>query len=320
MANNQLINVSNYDVNRIVFSEPIRGAVPDTPIEYTRINISTRNEDGSMGDLILPTGKLFSFGVSENRDAQTQKVNGWTLPLCLWNRDGPTQEQKDWTTTFDAIVEQCISHLVENPHSIEKLFDVQESEFRKAQGGLNPLYWQREVAVENGKKVRRIVPGTGPTLYPKLIFSKKNEKFVSQFFDPSDNPLHPLDLIGKYCYVNAAIKIESIFIGARICLQVKVYEAVVELAQTGMKRLLARPQVMKSKLLGEGVATHVPQAPTASAVSFSATQADDTGSLNGDASDDDSKPSAQATVQTSAPPSEDNKVVRKVVKKVVKRN
>ena len=318
-TNNQLIEVSNYDVNRIIFSEPIRGSVPNSTVEYKRINLLTKNEDGSVGDLILPTTKLFSFGVSENRDSKTQEVNGWTLPLCLWNRDGPSQEQKEWTTTFDAIVEHCIEHLVENPNNIEELFEVQASDFKKTKGGLNPLYWQREPATENGKKVMRIVPGTGPTLYPKLIYSRKNEKFVSQFFDASDNPLHPLDLIGKYCYVNAAIKIESIFIGARICLQVKVYEAVVEVAQTGMKRLLARPNVMKSKLLGEGVATHVPtQSPAV--VAFSATQADDTGSLNGDESDGDSKPSAQATVSTNPPAEENKTVVRKVVKKVIKRN
>ena len=316
-TNNQLIEVSNYDVNRIIFSEPINGAVPNSPVEYKRINLSTRNEDGSVGDLILPTSKLFSFGVSENRDSKTQEVNGWTLPLCLWDRDGATQEQKDWTTTFDSIVDHCIDHLVENPNNIEELFEVQASDFKKSKGGLNPLYWKREPATENGKKVMRIVPGTGPTLYPKLIFSRKNEKFVSQFFDPSDNPLHPLDLIGKRCYVNAAIKIESIFIGAKICLQVKVYEAVIELAQTGIKRLLApRPIVPKSKLLGEGVATLVPPPPPAQ-VAFSATQADDTGSLNGD-DDDDSKPSA--TVSTNPPPETEKQVVRKVVKKVVKRN
>jgi hypothetical protein len=310
MSNNQLIQVSNYDVNRIIFSEPIRGAVPDTPIEYKRINISTRNEDGSVGDLILPTSRLFSFGVSENKDAQTQKVNGWTLPLCLWNRDGATQEQKDWTTTFDAIVDHCIGNLVENPHEIEQLFELSINDFKKTKGGLNPLYWQREPAMENGKRVMRVVPGTGPTLYPKLIFSKKNDKFVSQFFDPSDREINPLDLIGKYCYVNAAIKIESIFIGARICLQVKVYEAVVEVTQTGMKRLLARPVVIKSKLLNEGVATHTPI--QTSTQSFSTTQNDDTGSLNGD-SDDDVKPSAPPP----PPVIQDDKVVRKVVKKVI---
>ena len=304
-TNHQLIEVSNYDVNRIIFSEPIKGAVPDSPIEYKRINLSTRNEDGTVGDVILPTSRLFSFGVSENRDSKTQEVNGWTLPLCLWDRDGASQEQKDWTTTFDAIVEHCIEHLVENPNDIQELFGVEASDFKKTKGGLNPLYWKREPATENGKKVMRVVPGTGPTLYPKLIYSRKNEKFVSQFFDKSDNPLHPLDLIGKRCYVNAAIKIESIFIGARICLQVKVYEAVIELAESGMKRLLApRPNVVKSKLLGEGVATLVPTPPPAQ-VAFSATQADDTGSLNGD-DDDDSKPSA--TVSTNLPEPEKQEI------------
>jgi hypothetical protein len=316
MSNHQLIQVSNYDVNRIIFSEPIRGAVPDTPIEYKRINISTRNEDGTIGDLILPTSRLFSFGVSENKDAQTQKVNGWTLPLCLWNRDGATQEQKDWTTTFDSIVDHCIGNLVENPHEIEQLFELTINDFKKTKGGLNPLYWQREPAMENGKRVMRVVPGTGPTLYPKLIFSKKNEKFVSQFFDPSDREINPIDLIGKYCYVNAAIKIESIFIGARICLQVKVYEAVVEVAQTGMKRLLARPVVMKSKLLNEGVANHTPISQVATQ-SFTTTQNDDTGSLNGDEEDDDVKPPAPQPTPVNQ---DENKIIRKVVKKVVKRN
>lgn len=320
MSNNQLTQVSNYDVNRIIFSEPIRGAVPDSPIEYKRINISSRNDDGSVGDLILPTSRLWSFGVSENKDAQTQKVNGWTLPLCLWNRDGATQEQKDWTTTFDAIVDHCIDHLVENPHEIEQLFELTHNDFKKIKGGLNPLYWQREAAMENGKRVMRIKPGTGPTLYPKLIFSKKNDKFISQFFDQSDREINPLDLIGKFCYVNAAIKIESIFIGARICLQVKVYEAVVEVAQTGMKRLLARPVVMKSKLLGEGAATHIPIS-QASTQSFTATQNDDTGSLNGDSDDDMKPPVVPTTAPVATVTSNDTAgTVRKVVKKVVRKN
>jgi hypothetical protein len=54
--------------------------------------------------------------------------------------------------------------------------------------------------------------------------------------------------MGKYCYTNAAVKIESIFIGSRISLQVKLYEAVVEPSASGMKRLLARPKA-NSKVL-----------------------------------------------------------------------
>ena len=45
----------------------------------------------------------------------------------------------------------------------------------------------------------------------------------------------------KYCYVKAAIKIESIFIGNKVSLQIKLYEASVRFLDSGPKRLL-RPK------------------------------------------------------------------------------
>jgi hypothetical protein len=68
MSNNktQITPIKGYDVNRMVFSEAISGAIPDSKpkIEFKRINISTKNEDGTVGELILPTSRLFYFGVS----------------------------------------------------------------------------------------------------------------------------------------------------------------------------------------------------------------------------------------------------------------
>ena len=52
-----------------------------------------------------------------------------------------------------------------------------------------------------------------------------------------------MDLIGKYFFVRAAIKIESIFIGNKISLQVKLYECEVKIADQGPRRLLSsRPE------------------------------------------------------------------------------
>jgi hypothetical protein len=248
--NTQITPVKGYDTKRMIFSEPISGTIPDSKpkIEFKRINISTQNEDGSVGELILPTSRLFSFGVSENMSQETGKVNGWTFPLCLWSRDGPTDEEKEWTDVFDKVVEKCVDHLVENREEVE-MFELSKADLTKSKGGLNPLYWKKEKHTnDKGKTVMRVVPGTGPTIYTKLIFSKKNDKFLSQFFDLNDEPMNPLDLMGKYCYTNAAVKIESIFIGSRISLQVKLYEAVVEPSASGMKRLLARPKA-NSKVL-----------------------------------------------------------------------
>ena len=248
--NTQLTPPAGYDTERMIFSEPVSGSIPNsTPkIEFKRINISTKNEDGTIGELILPTERVFSFGVSENTSQETGKVNGYTFPLCLWSRDGATKAEKAWTETFNKIIEKCINHLVANREEID-MFELTRADLTKFKGGLDPLYWKREKTInEKGKTVLRRVPGTGPTLYTKLIFSKKSNKFLSQFFDTNDEPLNAMDLMGKYCYSQAAIKIESIFIGSRISLQVKLYEAVVEPTSTGMKRLLGRPKV-RSKVL-----------------------------------------------------------------------
>lgn len=241
MANNTQLTVADgYDVSNMVFSEVNKGSIPGTPVQYMRVMISTKNPDGTIGDLIFPTEELFSFGVSENTDMASGKVNGYTLPLCLWARDGATKSQKAWTDTFANIVEHCKDHLVANREEIEQ-YDLAKSDLKK----LDPLYWKRD----RGK----VVEGTGPTLYAKLIVSKKQNKIISMFYDYNGDSVDPLTLIGKYCFARAAIKVESIFIGNKISLQVKLYEVEVRLAETGMKRLLSRPKANTRVLTSRSV-------------------------------------------------------------------
>lgn len=249
--NTQLTNPENYDAEkRMKFSDPIKGTVPDSKplIEYKRINISTINEDGTEGCLILPTERVFSFGVTENKSVDTGNINGYTLPLCLWNRDGPSDAEKTLTDTIDKIVNVCINYLIDNKEREDiDLFELTETDLLKEKGGLNPLYWKREKYKDEktGKTIQRKVPGRGPTLYAKLIFSKKNNKFLSEFVDVDGNTINPLDLMGKYLHTIASVKFESLFIGGngKISLQIKLYEAsCIEISNTGMKRLLTRPQ------------------------------------------------------------------------------
>lgn len=235
---NQLTPATDYDVKRMIFSEPQAGSVPNTPITYKRISISTLNQDGSVGDLILPTERVFSFGVSENINPETKKVNGHVLPLCLYNRDGASKAEKAWVETFNAIVEHCKDHLIQNKEEIEQ-YDLAKSDLKK----FNPLYWKRD----KGK----IVKGTGPTLYAKLIASKKHNKILSMFFDENGESVDPLTLLGRYCYAKAAVKIESIFIGNKISLQVKLYEVEVKMMESGMRPLLSRPKARQRVLTGK---------------------------------------------------------------------
>jgi hypothetical protein len=236
--NTQLTTASGYDTKRMIFSEAQQGSIPNSvpAINYRRISIQTRNEDGTTGDLIFPTSQLFSFGVSENTNPETGKVNGYVMPLCLWNRDGASTEEKTWSTVFDQVIERCKEHLVTNRDEIEQ-YDLAMSDLKK----FNPLYWKREKGI--------VVEGTGPTLYAKLIVSKKHNKIVSMFYDNDGEEVDPLTLLGKYCYSTAAVKIESIFIGNKISMQIKLYECEVRLMETGMKRMMKKRPVGQKRVL-----------------------------------------------------------------------
>ena len=290
--NTQLTSAIGYDTKRMIFSTPLSGSIPNTPINYKRILISTKNEDGTVGDLILPTEQLFSFGVSENVNPDTKKVNGYVMPLCLYNRDGPSKNEKAWVETFNNIVERCKDHIIENREEIE-MYDLTRPELKK----LNILYYKRE----KGK----IVEGTGPTLYAKLIVSKKQNKIITMFFDYDGEPIDPLNLLGKYCFTKSAVKIESIFIGNKISLQVKLYECEVKLMETGMKRLLRRPAARQRVLTADTKSVN-PMNDTKDD-----SDDDDEGSING--SDDEEE--GKKVVVKAAP----KKIIRRKVKKVVRK-
>lgn len=233
MNTTQLQSVSDYDANNMTFSKLQIGKVGDTGISYKRINIGTKNKDGSEGELVFATEELFSFGVSENVDKATGKLNGYTVPLCLLSKDNPTKREQDFVSTFDKVVEKCKDYLLNNKKEL-KMVDLERSDLRK----LNPIYIKKNADGE-------VVEGTSPTLYAKLIVSKKNgqNKILTEFFDSATGEgYNPLDLIGKYCYVRAVIKVESLFLGSFKTLQVKIYEAEVRLINNGVKRLLSRPE------------------------------------------------------------------------------
>lgn len=293
--NTQLSTADGYNVKRLIFSVPQQGSIPNSvpAINYRRISIQTKNDDGSIGDLIFPTSQLFSFGVSENTNPETGKVNGYVMPLCLWNRDGASKEEKAWSDTFDKIVEACKEHLVANREEIEQ-YDLAMSDLKK----FNPLYWKKD----KGK----IVDGTGPTLYAKLIVSKKQNKIVSMFYDGNGDEVDPLSLLGKYCYSKAAVKIESIFIGNKMSLQVKLYECEVRLMDTGMKRMMKKRPEGQKRVLVSNTSTPLDEKDEKDA------ESDSNHSVKDSDGDDDDE------VKTQKPSSPVKKVVRKV-KKVVRK-
>ncbi len=228
-----ITKASGYDVSNIIFGKPENKAIPNNgngpSMSYYTIPVKTTNPDGTVGDLILEIEDAFCFGVQENRDMATNKINGYTMPIPLWSKTGPTQAEKEWVETFNRICDTCADHLLECKDDVGK-YELEKSDLKK----FNPLYWKRE----KGK----IVEGTGPTLYGKLMYSKKNEKIATKMFNSATgDQLELPDVTGKYFRVNVAVKIESIYIGAKPSLQVKISEANITFQDQGPRRLLSRP-------------------------------------------------------------------------------
>ena len=239
MSDIQLTSAKGYNVNNIIFSKPQAGGLKDTSVKFRRIYLSTKYQDGTEGDLIISTPRIFSFGVVENVSPEDKnKINGFVFPLVLFNKDGPSDDEKIFLDTFNKIINHAKKYLLDHKKEL-KLPSLDESDLKK----FNPIFYKKD------KETGDIADDALPTLYLRLALSKKDgvDKILSSFYDKkTGDDLNAMDLLKKYCWTTAAIKFESIFLGSKISFQAKLYEADIELLNSGKKRLLPRPKAQLS--------------------------------------------------------------------------
>jgi hypothetical protein len=267
---NELHDIVDWNVDNLVFADPDPGSVPfsDPPINFIRVNLLTKNhkfdEDGNieidengqtinddtMGDLTLSLDRMFSFGVSETTSQETKAVTGHSMSFALWSREGATEREICTSRKLEAIISKCKDHIITIKKDLKKpkmvRTDLKDMD--------KMLYWKED---ENGERVA----GQGPTFSPKLIeykartdFKTGKEKpyqmctifYLEDEVDESGEPVEvdPLDFLStktdkRYCHVRPAVKIESIFFGAKvISIQCKLAEADVAAVKVGPQRLL----------------------------------------------------------------------------------
>lgn len=215
----RVTDINNINFEHIIFSEAKESTIPGS----YRINISIKYEDGIVGPLILMTDSVYSFGIQETKSLDKPiRTTGYSLPICLWNIDGPTEHQLKFIKSLDMIANYIKKYILkpEVRKSVKK-YDLVESDLRK----FNPLWYKKE----DGE----IVEGRGPMLYPKLMCNKDLEIYTI-ITDENGFDIEPDTLLNQKCNVKTCIKIESIFIGSKISLQLKVLE--IEVNQNGNKR------------------------------------------------------------------------------------
>ena len=239
MSSNSLVPTASFKASNIVYSKPEVNTIPGQKLSYQRIRLNYEDDD-NLSDLIIESpANLLCWGLTEQHDMVSGQLSGYQLPICLWSKNGPTEEEKNFTDMIEAICQHTKQYLVNNCESIGK-YDLEMADLKK----FNPLYWK----MEKGQRVE----DKGPTLYAKCMYSKKSEKFNTVFVNENLNSnVNPLSILNKQCHVKFALKIESIYIGTKISLQVKLCEVLFRPKENVLRSLLAPTAVIRDVSLLE---------------------------------------------------------------------
>ena len=216
------MQLSSYDritPENIIFNEAKEFKVKDSKIKYKRIPIEAKYPNGKKGSLVIETPLLFSFGVSEKKNQENDKLVGYSIPVCLWGKDSePNAEEKAFFDTLNNIRDLCSKHL-ESKYGPDMALSLSSLLY----------YKQVEFTDKKGKKKTRQDESAAPVLYAKLIYSEKSKKILSLFNTKGKKALNPLKYIDQYCNVKMALIVEGIFISKTVTsLQIKVHECYVK--------------------------------------------------------------------------------------------
>ena len=215
----QLTSIQDLNPQSIIFNEAKEYNIKDSKIKYKRIPIETVYPNGKKGSLVIEPPFLFSFGVNEKKDQNTNKLVGYSIPVCLWEKDSsPNLKEEQFYKFLCKLTEICQKYLEEEygPDLASSLSE--------------PLYYKQiEYTDKKGKKKTKRDPSAAPVLYAKLIYSEKLKKILSLFQVKGKKKVNPFNYLNQYCNVKMALIIEGIFISKTVTsLQIKVHECYIK--------------------------------------------------------------------------------------------
>ena len=190
----------------LIFHKPVQYTVKNSKSVYHRIKIETTYPNDKQGPLVIESPLLFSFGVNERRDKYTNKLVGYSIPVCLWSKDKkPTQEEEEFFKCLKFLEKSCF----------DQLEDVYGPEIASSLSKL--LYHNQKDKTKP------------PVLYAKLKYSEKSDKIFSSFRMKGNQDPDPLDFLNQYCNVKMALLVEGIYISESVVsIQMKVEEVYVK--------------------------------------------------------------------------------------------
>lgn len=236
--NTQLTATEDYNANNMIFSDVKTTPIPGKgKMTYKRINIQTKNPDKTVGDLVFQSPKLFCFGIKQFSGEDSGQSDGRAMSLCLWGKEGATEEETAFSDTLERVIAKCKKHLLLHKEEIDP--DLHEAHLNK----FSPIF-RKKIGTKPD-------PDKSPVLSLKLVENKDKTKILTSFWDPQGNTVDPSSLQDQFCYVVGEICVESIYIGGgKFRLQVKLRHAEVEIVGNNKAPLLKRPKAITQVLDG----------------------------------------------------------------------
>lgn len=101
---------------------------------------------------------MFSFGVTERLNQETDQLTRYSIPVCLWEKDSqPNENEKAFFEALNKVTEICQQHLEEDfgPDTASYL--------------TNSLYWKQVEYTDKKRKTKKKKDeSAAPVLYAKL--------------------------------------------------------------------------------------------------------------------------------------------------------
>ena len=208
----QLSSFENITEDNIIFQTAKKFKIPNSKMKYERIKIERKLPDGKTTPLVVATPILFSFGISERKDQETNKINGYSIPVCLWKKDSePNQKETNFLNIIKEVQDLCQDHLSR---------EYGENSFS------DMLYYKQiEYVDKKGKTKKKKDESSSPVLYVKLIYSSETKKFSTIFRVKGKQEVKPLEYKDKFFNTRMAIIFDSVYLGGKsISIQVKAHE------------------------------------------------------------------------------------------------
>lgn len=246
----------NFNVKSLIFDPVQKRKIPsDNPDEkesasntYHQINIRMRYPDGSEGPVILQLPRCPTFGINLGMNGETG-ANKLSLSVLLGERDNYSDEHKNAVRVLNEIALACKNQLmtetVRDALGLEEVLELRDLTGAKKE--ISPI----RPAKDKDTKKPLPMDVRPPTLYARMMVRNdkdSNSKMIaSKFyeegkFDAAGRPVEvdPRDFIGKMGFCTALIKFESIYLGGKYKIQVKVFECDIKGQDNSFKSLIKR--------------------------------------------------------------------------------